>query len=65
MMLQDKEVIKEKIKKSISLGNSFAYVSEKELQSTDWSELINWLKDSGLHAEIDDYDYWKVLKILW
>lgn len=64
-MSQDKEVIKEKIKKSISLGNTFAYVSEKELQSADWSELINWLKDSGLHAEIDDYDYWKVLKILW
>lgn len=64
-MSQDKEVIKEKIKKSISLGNTFAYVSEKELQSTDWSELINWLKDAGLHAEIDDYNYWKVLKILW
>ena len=64
-MLHDKEVIKEKIKKSISLGNTFAYVSEKELQSNDWSELINWLKDSGLHAEIDDYNYWKVLKILW
>lgn len=64
-MSQDKEVIKEKIKRSISLGNTFAYVSEKELQSTDWSELVNWLKDSGLHAEIDDYNYWKVLKILW
>lgn len=64
-MIQDKEVIKEKIKKSISLGNDFAYISEKELQSTDWSELINWLKDAGLYAEIDDYNYWKVLKILW
>ena len=65
MMIQDKEVIKEKIKRSISLGNAFAYISEKELQSTDWSEPINWLKESGLYAEIDDYNYWKVLKILW
>lgn len=61
----DIERVKQEIDINTSLGNSFAYIYERELQSTDWSELISWFKNLGYRVEVDDYGSWKVLKILW
>lgn len=61
----DIERVKQEIDFNTNLGNSFAYLYERELQSTDWSELISWFKNLGYRVEVDDYDSWKVLKILW
>lgn len=61
----DIERVKQEIDINTNLGNSFAYIYERELQSTDWSELISWFKNLGYRVEADDYDSWKVLKILW
>lgn len=61
----DIERVKQEIDINTNLGNSFAYIYERELQSTDWSELISWFKNLGYRVEVDDYNSWKVLKILW
>lgn len=61
----DIERVKQEIDINTNLGNSFAYLYERELQSTDWSELISWFKNLGYRVEVDDYGSWKVLKILW
>jgi hypothetical protein len=61
----DIERVKKEIDFNTNLGNSFAYLYERELRSTDWSELISWFKNLGYRVEVDDYGSWKVLKILW
>ena len=62
---RDKMKIAQEISFNVSLGNRFAYLFERQLESEDWVNLISWLKQACYQVSIDDYGSWKVLKILW